>query len=202
MKRGSGPKVVPRSPPIESRCSLCVGYTLVALAACSWGTWPLILRAAERIAPMSAAFESSILMFVVACVSGPLVFRDRVRRKATFPEWLGVAWLGVADALNDYFFFAAYQKTSVAIAVLSHYLAPLFVALSAPLVLGERPSRAHVRGGRDRLRRARPPPRAVDARARPTGRSPAPSSAPRARCSTPRTSSRTSASPAHSPPAS
>jgi drug/metabolite transporter (DMT)-like permease len=121
--------------------SAAVGYGLVAVAAVAWGTWPLALRSAERIAPMSSAFEASILMAVVALVSGPLVLRDRVARKATAGEWLGVAWLGVADAMNAFFFFKAYQRTSVAIAVLTHYLAPLFVALGAPLLLRERPTR-------------------------------------------------------------
>jgi drug/metabolite transporter (DMT)-like permease len=126
------------SPP---RGSAALGYGLVVCAAASWGTWPLVLRSAERMAPMSAAFESSILMVVIALVSGPLALRDRVRRKATPMEWLGVAWLGVADAMNAFFFFKAYQRTSVAIAVLTHYLAPLFVAVGAPFLLRERPSR-------------------------------------------------------------
>ncbi len=121
--------------------SAAIGYGLVATAAVAWGMWPLVLRSAERIAPMSSAFESSILMAVIALVSGPLALRDRIARKATRGEWLGVAWLGVADAMNAYFFFRAYQRTSVAIAVLTHYLAPLFVAIGAPLFLRERPSR-------------------------------------------------------------
>ena len=119
---------------------MAVGYALVALAACSWGTWPLILRSAEHVAPMSAAFESSVLMVVLALVTGPLVLRDRIVRRATALVWLGVGWLGVGDALNAYFFFRAYQTTSVAIAVLTHYLAPLFVALGSPLLLRERPT--------------------------------------------------------------
>jgi drug/metabolite transporter (DMT)-like permease len=119
--------------------SAAVGYALVAVAASSWGTWPLILRTAERIAPMSAALESSILMLVIFLVTAPMMLRDRVKRRATPGEWLGIVWLGVADALNDYFFFKAYQRTSVAVAVLTHYLAPLFVAASAPLLLRERP---------------------------------------------------------------
>jgi drug/metabolite transporter (DMT)-like permease len=128
------------SPKSKTQGSIAFGYLLVALAAASWGTWPLILRTAEHLAPMPAAVESTILMLVIAVVTGPLVLRDRVREKATPGEWLGVAWLGVADALNALFFFMAYQRTSVAVAVLSHYLAPLFVAVAAPLLLRERPS--------------------------------------------------------------
>jgi drug/metabolite transporter (DMT)-like permease len=48
-----------------------------------------------------------------------------------------VAWLGVGDALNVVLFFAAYKRT-IAVAVLTHYLTPLFVAVTAPLVLRER----------------------------------------------------------------
>jgi drug/metabolite transporter (DMT)-like permease len=117
-----------------------LGYAAVALAASSWGTWPLILRTAERMAPISPALESTILMAVIFAGSGVFVLRDRVARKATMLQWVGIGWLGVGDALNDYFFFAAYQKASVAVAVLSHYLAPLFVALGAPFVLRERPT--------------------------------------------------------------
>jgi drug/metabolite transporter (DMT)-like permease len=124
---------------------VALGYAAVAFAACSWGTWPLILRTAERAAPISPALESTILMAVILVASFPVALRDRARRPhgmhaPTWREWAGMAWLGVGDALNDYFFFGAYQKTSVAVAVLSHYLAPLFVALGAPLVR-ERPGR-------------------------------------------------------------
>jgi drug/metabolite transporter (DMT)-like permease len=120
--------------------SAAIGYALVITAACAWGTWPLVLRTAERIAPMSPALESALMMLVIAVVTGPLVLRDRVAQKANVAQWLGIAWLGAADALNAFFFFEAYQRTSVAVAVLTHYLAPLLVALGAPLLLRERPT--------------------------------------------------------------
>jgi drug/metabolite transporter (DMT)-like permease len=77
-------------------------------------------------------------MAVLTLVSAPFCLWDRVRAKPRATEWLGVAWLGVADAMNVVLFFRAYQTTSVAIAVMTHYLAPLFVAVTAPLVLRER----------------------------------------------------------------
>jgi drug/metabolite transporter (DMT)-like permease len=110
------------------------GYALVAAAACGWGTWPLILRRA----PMSAALQSAVMLGVLTVVSLAFMARDRVAAKATAAQWLVVAWLGVGDALNVVLFFAAYQRTSVAVAVLTHYLTPIFVALGAPLVVGER----------------------------------------------------------------
>lgn len=110
------------------------GYALVAAAATGWGTWPLILKHA----PMPAALQSVILMVVLTMTSLPVMLKDRVRVRARPSHWLGVGWLGVADALNVALFFAAYQRTTVAIAVLTHYLTPIFVALAAPVVLGER----------------------------------------------------------------
>jgi drug/metabolite transporter (DMT)-like permease len=109
------------------------GFALVALAAVSWGTWPLILKNA----PMPAALQSAVLMAVLTIASLPIMLRDRVRVKPTLSEWVGVAWLGVGDAMNVVLFFAAYQRTTVAIAVLTHYLTPIFVAVAAPLVLRE-----------------------------------------------------------------
>jgi drug/metabolite transporter (DMT)-like permease len=86
---------------------------------------------------MDPWLQSTIVMVVVSLAGLPLMRRDRVPVRAKLGDWLAVAWLGVADAGNVGLFFAAYQRTSVAIAVLTHYLTPIFVALAAPLVLGE-----------------------------------------------------------------
>jgi drug/metabolite transporter (DMT)-like permease len=111
-----------------------IGYALVAAAAMSWGTWPLILRRA----PMPPALQSAVLMTAITLASVPVMLRDRMRVRPTRAEWVGVAWLGIGDALNCVLFFAAYQRTTVAIAVLTHYLTPIFVALAAPLLLREK----------------------------------------------------------------
>lgn len=112
-----------------------IGYALVAIAATGWGTWPLILRHA----PMNASLQSLIVMTTLVLASLPIMLRgDRVSAKASLRHWLGVGWLGVADSLNIALFFEAYQRTTVAIAVLTHYLTPIFVALASPFVLRER----------------------------------------------------------------
>ena len=116
------------------RRSRQIGLGLVAIAAMGWGTWPLILKNA----PMPAALQSAVLMAVLTLASLPVMLRDRVRVRPTLGEWAGVACLGVGDALNVVLFFAAYQRTTVAIAVLTHYLTPIFVALAAPLVVREK----------------------------------------------------------------
>lgn len=111
-----------------------LGYLLVALAASSWGAWPLILHHA----PMAPALQAAVAMAVLTIASIPFMLRDRSPVRATRIDWLGLVWLGIGDAANTALFFAAYQRTSVAVAVLTHYLAPIFVAILAPLVLREK----------------------------------------------------------------
>ncbi len=113
------------------------GSVMVAVAAAGWGTWPFFLRLAERSAPIPPALEACVAMLALTLLSGSLVSRDRLDVRATRSQWAKIGLLGVADALNVLFFFAAYQRTSVAIAVLTHYLTPMLVAFGAPLIVGE-----------------------------------------------------------------
>ncbi|MFO0670473.1 MAG: DMT family transporter [Polyangiaceae bacterium] len=116
------------------------GYAMVAGAASSWGLWPLFLRRAESYGPIVPELESAVVLIFLTVLSGLAMLRDRSTRRADGKAWAGVVWLGVSDALNVVFFFRAIQTTTVAVAVLSHYLTPVLVALGAPLVLGERVS--------------------------------------------------------------
>ncbi|CAN5315378.1 DMT family transporter [soil metagenome] len=115
-----------------------IGYALVAAAATSWGLWAKLLKAAESYGPLDAKLQATIVLATLTVFSAPLCLVDRVPRKATAREWGGVVWLGVSDALNVLCLFAAYRTTTVGVAVSTHYLAPLFVALAAPRILGER----------------------------------------------------------------
>ena len=112
---------------------------MVAIAACSWGTWRFVLLAAEKLAPgLDARVEGAIVMLVITLFAFAVMpFEKREPRARTPRDWAGVAWLGVADAMNVVLLFVAYSKTSVAIAVTTHYLAPIFVAIGAPIFLRE-----------------------------------------------------------------
>jgi drug/metabolite transporter (DMT)-like permease len=85
---------------------------------------------------MSSALESAIVMAVLTGVTGVTCLRDRVASRASFAARMWVVWLGVSDALNLLLFFAAY-KITIAVAVLTHYLAPIFVAVASPILLRE-----------------------------------------------------------------
>jgi drug/metabolite transporter (DMT)-like permease len=112
-------------------------YAAVAVAACSWGLWAIVIRRTEAIGPMPTALESTIVMGVITVVTGAAALHDRIASRAPWRARMWMAWLGVGDAFNVLLFFAAY-KITIAIAVLSHYLTPVFVAMAAPLVLREK----------------------------------------------------------------
>jgi drug/metabolite transporter (DMT)-like permease len=109
------------------------GVVMVTVAAASWGTWSLFLRASD----VPAEVASPIVFAVMALASLPIALRgDKVRWDRT------TVWLLVGNALFDasnlITFFAAINATTVAIAVLSHYVAPIIIALAAPRVDGVR----------------------------------------------------------------
>jgi len=87
---------------------------------------------------MDPAVTSTIVMGVITLVGFAMTLRDRAPGRASLRAWGGIAILGVADAMNVLLLFWAYRVTSVAIAVLTHYLTPIFVAIAAPFALGER----------------------------------------------------------------
>jgi len=112
-------------------------YAVVSLAACTWGTWALVLRSVEARWSMSPATEATMTMAVITIVSGLAMVGDRTHQHA---PWSARAWVvcsGFADALNVLLFFEAYRRT-IAVSVLTHYLMPVFVAAAAPFVLREK----------------------------------------------------------------
>ncbi len=127
--RGNG--VAPRRLPCDVAAVL--GYSLVAAAACLWGCWSLFLRPTGL-----SGGKVSLILFAVMSVPALLSKRPlwRERRAGT-----ALLLLGLGDAGTAILYFEAIRRGPVAVAVLTHYLAPLLVALAAPLVLGELPSR-------------------------------------------------------------
>lgn len=108
--------------------STLFGALLVSLAASSWGTWSLFLRPTG----LPASVTAPIALLLIGAFTLLFVPLDRTK-----PRWSRKAllWLGavaICDAVNLSTFFAAMDRTSLAIAVLTHYLAPLIVAFVAP----------------------------------------------------------------------
>jgi len=104
---------------------------MVALAAATWGTWSLFVRSTH----LPSHVTSPIIFAAMAIVTLPLALRERPARWDRTAIWLLLANTA-CDVTNLITFFAAMQVTTVAIAVLTHYLAPILIALAAPRIEG------------------------------------------------------------------
>lgn len=117
------------------------GSLLIACSASLWGLWSIFYRSAERAAHparLGAEVEGIVVLGLMGLVLLPRALRDRSHATArSRADWLRLGFAGVLDGLNFLTFLLAMQRTTVAVAVLTHYLAPLVVALLAPLALGE-----------------------------------------------------------------
>jgi drug/metabolite transporter (DMT)-like permease len=120
---------------------------MVGGAAASWGTWSLFLRPTH----LPPAVASALVFLVMGIVTLPVALR--APRAVWDRTTLGlVAGNAAFDAVNIVAYFGALTHTTVAIAVLTHYLAPILVALAAPWVdgvvtRGTRPAAAVALGG-------------------------------------------------------
>lgn len=108
-----------------------LGTALILAAAISWGTWSLWLRPTG----LPSEVTTPILFLAMALGAWPLAVRERTPRWSKRTLFLLIAF-GVSDAINVGTFFAAMNVTTVAIAVLTHYAAPVIVALLAPRIDG------------------------------------------------------------------
>lgn len=106
------------------------GLVAVCFAASSWGTWPLIVHHGHQ----SGLVVGFLTMLVMAV---PAIGLGRQLRTADRGAFLALAVIGVADAANVALYFSALEAGPVVVAVLTHYLAPVLVALAAPMLLGE-----------------------------------------------------------------
>jgi len=118
----------------ERKPSLLAGVAMVALAAASWGTWSLFLRPTG----LSPLVTSPLMFAIMAVVAFPFTLRAAPARWDRRTVLLLLANT-FADALNVITFFGAMAYTTVAIAVLTHYLAPILIALASPRIEGTPP---------------------------------------------------------------
>lgn len=107
------------------------GPALVAVAAASWGAWSLFLRPTH----LPSTVTTPLIFLVIGLCTLPAALRaPRVVWDRTTVGL--VAAFAALDGLNCLAYFAAMQHTTIAIAVLTHYLAPILVALAAPRIDG------------------------------------------------------------------
>lgn len=74
---------------------------------------------------------AGIVLFIIFFVKDKSVIRVK-----KYLWWLFL--LGFLNTLNNFFYFQAFVLTTISNAVLTHYTAPIFVAILAPFLLGEK----------------------------------------------------------------
>ena len=103
---------------------------MVVIAAATWGTWSLFLRPTV----LAATVTSPILFLVMGLAALPWALR-KLRTGRWDRTTVALLFAHAAfDAINVLAFFSALGKTTVAIAVLTHYLAPVLISLGAPYI--------------------------------------------------------------------
>ena len=110
----------------------------VAALATSWGLISVLVSAVDLDATVLVFYRlllAALTVAVVAAAAG----RARLLRLPPRPWRLAV--VGVVLAVHWSLFFLTIKLASVAVAVLTVYTAPIFIAVLAPLVLPERRSR-------------------------------------------------------------
>src|SRR5271170_2346057 len=102
------------------------GSLQIVVAACLWGLWSLFVRGSG----LPGLASGAIVMTTLALGGIPSQWRGRGRRRPR-RAWLWMAFFGVLAAGNSGFFFLAVARGPVAVATLSHYLAPVLTPLMA-----------------------------------------------------------------------
>jgi drug/metabolite transporter (DMT)-like permease len=111
---------------------------LLAALAASWGIVSIIVAGVAL--PSEALVAWRCLLAVVALV-GVLAALRRVSDLRVRVQRHRILLLALALGFHWLLFFEALKRTSVAVAILSLYTAPIFVAILAPRMLPERQSR-------------------------------------------------------------
>lgn len=111
------------------------GYLYILIAIFLWSSLGVVVRL--------SGVESHILIFYSLLISiilqGVIVSQKKYRSEITgVKKLLSPFILGIFLMLNNFFFFYAFQNTTISNAVLTHYTAPIIVAFLAAVFLGEK----------------------------------------------------------------
>src|SRR3990172_10879109 len=110
-------------------------YLKIIAAMLIWSTWGIIIRWLELPAVVVLFYSSLIASFTVPVV---LSMRGELDLSGISEAWWLFALLAVSSVTNNVSYFYSMAHTSVSNAVFTHYTAPLFVAVLAPLMIAER----------------------------------------------------------------
>lgn len=128
------PRFIPQSE-IRNQQFTMNSYLKIILAMLIWSTWGPIIRWLA-LPPVVVLFYTSL----IASVTVPVVLKVRGELNLTGVRnfWWLFALLAVASITNNVTYFYSLAHTTVSNAVFTHYTAPLFVAVLAPILIAER----------------------------------------------------------------
>ncbi|MCI0469163.1 MAG: DMT family transporter [Nitrospirae bacterium] len=107
----------------------------IVISIILWSSLGIVIRLSGQPVHQLMFFSS----LISAAITGALFLKKDLRKQ--IPRIKGILpllLLGVISLINTFSFFYAYKTTSIANAVLTHYTAPAFVALLAPVFLKEK----------------------------------------------------------------
>lgn len=107
-----------------------------------WSSLGLVIRASSVPVPTLIFFSNLVASLLLGAFAlSPSRRHELQKIKAQGRGALPLLALGPIALVNTFSFFFSYRTTTIANAVLTHYTAPLFVALLAPVFLKERLTR-------------------------------------------------------------
>ena len=110
-------------------------YIKIIAAMLIWSTWGLLIRWLDLPAVVVLFYTSLVASFTVPLV---LKIRGEFALSGVREAWWIFGLLVASSVTNNVSYFYSLAHTTVSNAVFTHYTAPLFVAVLAPLIIAER----------------------------------------------------------------
>ena len=109
-------------------------YLFIISSLLIWSSYSFVLRTVN----ISPIFFTFITASIGWCFLSFFLFLKKYSLKVVKRDFYLLICITFFFLVNSITFFYAYKLTSISNAIFSHYLAPVFVSLLAPLIIGEK----------------------------------------------------------------
>ncbi len=115
-----------------------MGHLKIIAAILIWSSLGIFVRKVD-LSNVGIVFHScliaGILQFIIISSSG--ILKSEIKKKSSKRDIFFLILVPISFIANSLFFYYAFRNTTISNAVLTHYTAPVFVALMAPFFLKE-----------------------------------------------------------------